>query len=416
MRRFWIHLKKEPVFLLFLFILIILSAIYPDKVVNYPSFVDWRTIVALTGLVVITNGAKESGYLRSISMGVLERLRTERHLAIFFILLSAALSTFLTNDVALLIVVPLTVELQGLIKNNITKIAIFEAIAANVGSSLTPIGNPPNLFLWHQWGISFLTFIMKLLPLFTVLMGFLLLYTHMIFKPRKVVRLHQPELKGAEEGRHVGSPSEQISKPENQHDEALMIFSCILLIIYVVSIEMGFVNYFLPLVLILYLLFYREVLLTADWLLLMLFIIIFIDIHIISTTPLISGLTKRIDLSSGGNVFIFSAIISQIMSNVPASVFVAKFTQNWFAITYGVNVGGNGIITASLANIIALRLASQVDQVGDARDMETDVKIAESAKGEGGANLWLEFHKYSLPYFLVSVAVIHWLFFGILGF
>ncbi len=416
MKRFWIHLKKEPVFMLFLFILIILSAIYPDKVVNYPSFVDWRTIVALTGLVVITNGAKESGYLRSISMGVLERLRTERHLAIFFILLSAALSTFLTNDVALLIVVPLTVELQGLIKNNITKIAIFEAIAANVGSSLTPIGNPPNLFLWHQWGISFLTFIMKLLPLFTVLMGFLLLYTRMIFKPRKVVRLHQPELKGAEEGRHVGSPSGQISKPENQHDEALMIFSCILLIIYVVSIEMGFVNYFLPLVLILYLLFYREVLLTADWLLLMLFIIIFIDIHIISTTPLISGLTKRIDLSSGGNVFIFSAIISQIMSNVPASVFVAKFTQNWFAITYGVNVGGNGIITASLANIIALRLASQVDQVGDARDMETDVKIAERSKGEGGANLWLEFHKYSLPYFLVSVAVIHLLFFGILGF
>ena len=59
---------------------------------------DWGTIVALTGLVVITNGAKESGYLKSISMGVLERLETERHLAIFFILLSAALSTFLINE------------------------------------------------------------------------------------------------------------------------------------------------------------------------------------------------------------------------------------------------------------------------------------------------------------------------------
>ena len=71
---------------------------------------------------------------------------------------------------------------------------------------------------------------------------------------------------------------------------------------------------------------------------------------------------------------------------MPASVFVSKFTHNWFAITYGVNVGGNGLVIGSLANIIALRMVE--------------------SKG-----IWLNFHKYSIPYFLITGGIAYVLFF-----
>ncbi|KAA0011030.1 MAG: DUF1646 domain-containing protein [Thermoplasmata archaeon] len=128
---------------------ILLTIVYPEKVKEYPYFVDWKTILTLAGLLVISTGIKESGYFYHAFRQILVKLKTERALVLFLIFLSALLSTFLTNDVCLFIVVPLTLALQKILRNNIIKMVIFEAIAVNVGSLLTPIGNPQNLFLWH---------------------------------------------------------------------------------------------------------------------------------------------------------------------------------------------------------------------------------------------------------------------------
>jgi len=101
--------KKEVVLFIFLFLLATVAILYPYEIINYPSFVDWRTIIALTGLLIITTGLKESGYFSVFSRKVLKRLKSERSLSIFLILFSVLLSTFLTNDVTLFIVIPLTV-------------------------------------------------------------------------------------------------------------------------------------------------------------------------------------------------------------------------------------------------------------------------------------------------------------------
>ena len=85
-----------------------------------------------------------------------------------------------------------------------------------------------------------------------------------------------------------------------------------------------------------------------------------------------------------GSVFVYSLLISQIISNVPAAVFLSKFSSNWLAIAYGVNVGGNGIVIASLANLIALRM------VGDKK-------------------IWSRFHRYSLVYLSISACLIYFL-------
>ncbi len=359
--------KKELVLILFSLLLIFLAIIYPEKITDYPSYIDWDTIVALTGLLIIATGLKESGYFDLISKKTLRRVKSERSLSLYLILLSVVLSTFLTNDITLFIVIPLTLSFQSLVKNDFTKLIIFEAIAVNVGSALTPIGNPQNIYLWHMWDVSFVGFILRMLPVVLALIVILLLFVRLVFPDRKI--------------RYSSK-----SNGDTLRKKSLFLISLVMLIVFVVSFELRYVQVLLPVVFVVYLISYRRILLKVDWLLILLFIVIFVDFHVISAIPAVSKAMLHLNLSSSGNVFLFSGAISQFISNVPAGVFMSKFSHDWFAIVLGVNIGGNGLVIASLANVIALRMANN-------------------------KKIWLTFHKYSIPYMIVTGALTYFLFY-----
>jgi len=109
------------------------------------------------------------------------------------------------------------------------------------------------------------------------------------------------------------------------------------------------------------------------------------DKSLISEIPEMSAGVRDLGVSSDRGIFLTSLFLSQLISNVPAGIFISKFSHNWFAIAYGVNVAGNGLAIASLANIIALRLMK-------------------------GNNIWLNFHKYSILFFLISGGIVYALF------
>ncbi|GAB6188544.1 anion transporter [Marinitoga arctica] len=354
-------IKNEFVFFIFLFLLLILSILYPQKMTNYIYFVDWKTIIILTGLIIITSGIKESGYLFSLAKKLLPLFNAEKSLALFLIMVSIILSTFLTNDITLFIVIPLTFSIKKLIKNDISKFIIFETIAVNIGSSLTPIGNPQNLFLWNKWNIPFYLFILKMLPLFIIFLLTILLFSLFLFPNKEIVFL------------------ENINK-NIILKKWLFIISIFFLFLYIISIEKNNLYFAITVIFIFYSLFYRDILLKTDWFLILLFIIILIDFHIISSIPFIDKMVNLINLQSRKNVFLFSLILSQIISNVPASVFISKFSNNWLTIAYGTNIGGNGIVIGSLANIIALRLSKE-------------------------KKIWINLHKYSLLYLLITTII-----------
>jgi len=155
-----------------------------DKI---PALVDWQTIITLSGLLIVTTGIKESGLFYFLAYRISRRIDNERLLALFLVFLSAVLSMLVTNDITLFITVPLTLSLQKISENDYSKLIIFEAIAVNVGSALTPIGNPQNIFLWHQWGISFLVFVREMAPLVLIMSTILLIMTLLCFGRLKSV-------------------------------------------------------------------------------------------------------------------------------------------------------------------------------------------------------------------------------------
>ncbi|MCF2141870.1 MAG: citrate transporter [Candidatus Lokiarchaeota archaeon] len=358
-------MKKEFIIISSLILLIILSLIYRIPMKYYPSFVDWHTILALAGLLVITTGLKESEIFEKIAKWIINSIKSEKMLALFMVMLTSLFSTLLTNDIALFIVIPLTISIQKLISNNISKILYFEVISVNVGSSLTPIGNPQNLYLWHIWDNSFFIFIFKLLPFVLILLLILGLFVWILFPKTHLVILSQ---------------NEKNTTDKNQN-RALFGLSLSLLILYIILLEFDLLVICIIAIFACFILFFRRILLKVNWEILILFFLIFIDFHIISQISIITDLMQRINLNSSRNIFFLAVLISQLISNVPAAVFLSKYTSNMLPLIYGVNIGGIGFYLGSFANIIGLRLINEKKS-------------------------FIKFHKYALPYFLISMTVI----------
>ena len=361
-----IFLNRNFIFLPFLSLLFLFMVVYPQQISKYPQFVDWKTVLNLTGLLLVVTAIKESAFVGRFSRSLLIKTSTERGLALALVTLSALLSMVLTNDIALFITIPLTLGFAGIIENDLKKFIIFQALAVNVGSTLSPVGNPQNLFLWHQWGLSFFRFAVKMFPLFIVLLVVLLLFVCLAFPAKKLTFYTKP--------------------PKVRVNTRLFVLSFALLVVFVASIEWGRALYALAGVVLLYLLFYRRVFLKTDWALLLLFVIMFVDFHLLSIVPFITRFVMHFDVHAGSDSFVSGLLYSQLMSNVPAAIFMSKFSTRWQAIAYGVNVGGNGLVIASLANIIALRFV-------------------------GRKSVWIDFHKYSILYLTVTAVLVYMIFY-----
>jgi len=322
-----------------------------------PAFVDWDTIVTLSGLLLITTGIKESGLFYLAAYRISRRIDNERLLALFLVTVSATLAAFLTNDIALFIIVPLTLSLQQISENDYSRIIIFEAIAVNVGSSLTPIGNPQNIFLWHRWGISFPGFIKEMAPLVLIMSAWLLVMTFFSFSSAKIKSAdrHHPAV-----------------------DRGLFCLSAVLLVTFVFSVELDFGRYFLVIVFLSLLFARKSVILKTDWGLILLFMVIFIDLNLIFQIKAMQRLPALLNFKHSATLFLSGAVMSQAISNVPSAVLLANYSSRFKMIAYGVNIGGNGLLISSFANLIALRF------------------IRKRFKH-------LLFHAYSLPYFVITL-------------
>lgn len=156
---------RDHFFHLLLIIGVILACIAPFRVSMLPEAIDWHTIITLAGLMMLTKVVEISGCFDVLGIRLAKRFSTERRLALFLVCAAALLSTFLTNDVALFIVVPLTITIKKRCIIPVSRLIIFEALAVNAGSLLTPVGNPQNILLWGHSGLSFVDFTLHMLPL-----------------------------------------------------------------------------------------------------------------------------------------------------------------------------------------------------------------------------------------------------------
>lgn len=350
---------------LLLIIACVLSAIVPFVPASWPAAIDWHTIITLSGLMLLTKGIELSGYFDVLGRKMTRRFVTERQLAIFMVLAAALLSTFLTNDVALFIVVPLTLTLKKWCAIPVNRLIIFEALAVNAGSLLTPIGNPQNILLWGRSGLSFVGFIGEMLPLAAAMMLTLLVLCWFCFPANRLS--YQSSDK---------APSWQ---PK-------LVWSCLgLYLVFLTALEMNQALWGLALVLLGFLILARAVIVHVDWSLLLVFMVMFIDVHLLTQLPALHHVLSGVGTLSGGGLWLTAIGLSQVISNVPSTILLLNYVPPSILLAWAVNVGGFGLLPGSLANIIALRMASD-------------------------RRIWWRFHLYSIPMLLWAAISGYWLF------
>ena len=170
-------IKKEPI-LTVATVLAIISCFFVTPGREYLSYINWRTLILLFCLMAVVAGFAKAGVFRYISRKLSQRMKDTRRLSVGFMLLCFLLSMFVTNDVALVTVVPLTLlTMMGCSEKAKIQTLVQETIAANLGSMLTPFGNPQNLYLTSYYGIGMGEFLRLMLPYTGVALVILLLQT-----------------------------------------------------------------------------------------------------------------------------------------------------------------------------------------------------------------------------------------------
>lgn len=119
------------------------------------SFIDYKVIFSLFGLMLVINGLEHAGLLHTLGQTILQKSQNLRTLIRSIVLLSFFSSMLLTNDVAILTLLPMYIMLTRGIQERSSVLlgAVYLTAAANMGSSLFPFGNPQNLFLFSYYAI-----------------------------------------------------------------------------------------------------------------------------------------------------------------------------------------------------------------------------------------------------------------------
>ncbi|WP_301003578.1 SLC13 family permease [Arsukibacterium sp.] len=358
-RRVLSRLTGDYLLLTLLMLLPLLLWLQPTSVHGVIVLIDWHTVAALAGLMLLSRALEDSGYLARFAARLLPCCHSERLLALLLLVFAALLSAIVTNDVALFILLPVTLTIGRLTGVAVGRLIIFLALAVNAGSALTPIGNPQNLLLWQASGYSFWQFSLMMAPLALSLLLLILLLSCAAFSSRKL---------------HIVVPHDNSADSRRLFGWSLAGYPLIIL-----AMEYQLAPAAALAVLLIYTLFKRGVILGIDWLLLLVFMLMFIDLSLLAQLPLLQQLAMQLVALPAGS-YSGAALLSQLISNVPAAIFLQHFTNEWRALSWGVTVGGFGLAIGSLANLIALRLAKQ-------------------------PGLWREFHYWSLPVFAGSLVV-----------
>lgn len=322
--------KKEKVFFISLVLAVLSSLFLQPKI----SYVDLKVLVLLFNLMIIVAAFEELKVMDKLALEILKKCKDTRRISLVFIVITFFSSMLVTNDVALITFVPLAILTFKKVKIDSMKTIILQTLAANIGSSLTPMGNPQNLFLFTHYNLSGIQFFSVTIPF--VLLGILWLYflNKRVSNEELQLSLHTVTVK-------------------NRKKVKVYIF----LFIFIVFSVFGLVNYkytFLVIMLII-LLMDRHLLKSVDYFLLATFVCFFIFIGNISNVEFIQYHMKSF-LQESGRVYFSSILLSQVVSNVPCSILLSGFTDNWREMLLGVNIGGMGTLVASLASVISYKI------------------------------------------------------------
>ena len=342
MGRVFKNIRKIDTVLCIAWILAIISAFFVHPGKEYLGYIDFRSLGILWGLMVIIQGLKENSVFDRIAGFLLSKVTKSWQLSAVLIFMCFFGSMLITNDVALITFVPFALMILHNCDREDMMIptVVLQTVAANLGSMLTPIGNPQNLYLYGLTGISLIGFIKIMLP-FSLVSAILLVLSLLII-PGREKSLSKNDRSSIT--RQFGSKRQIIIYAVLFAIALLTVVRILPWYVFaiIVLVIVGGMDY--------------KILFRADYILLLTFIGFFIFTGNMGRIEVISSFLQEVLI---GREFGISVALSQIISNVPATLMLSGFTINYKSLLIGVNVGGLGTLIASMASLISYKAYSK---------------------------------------------------------
>lgn len=303
----------------------------------YWEAVDWDTLAMLFSLMAVMQGFQKAGLFVWLGNRLLRRTHTTRTMLLALVFLPFVCSMVITNDVALLTFVPFALVVLHMAGQDalVVPLVILQTAAANLGSMLTPMGNPQNLYLYGRSGMSFGQFVGLMLPYAAV---------SEVCLAALVLRCDALPVRAA--------PVQSTLAPPRTLAVYAAGFGLCLLALFGVLPPLAVMA-----VAAVFLLFYdRQVLARVDYALLGTFVAFFIFIGNLGAVPAFRDWLAAV---LEGHVVPVAVLASQVLSNVPAALLLSGFTGEWADLIVGCNLGGLGTLIASMASLISYKFVAQ---------------------------------------------------------
>lgn len=352
--------RKDPVLVVAVVLaLCSCAAVPPDAA--YAEYVDLRTIGMLFSLMTIMCGLSRLGVFRIACRHLLSVVRGPRRLALALTLLAFFSSMLITNDVALVTFVPFALLALRTLDSprHACFTVVMMTIAANLGSMLTPVGNPQNLYLYSVSHMRIGEFVLLMLPYAAA--SLVLLVAAIALFGKIPERTQTSATRGAkpEDNEHADEIPQLATDADDPAPSPLRVLPWATLFVLALLSVAHVLPYqaIVAATIVVALAADRSALLHVDYALLLTFVAFFVFVGNVGRIEIVStALAQLID----SHELAVSVIASQVLSNVPAAILLSGFTSNFAALIVGTNLGGLGTLIASMASLISYKQVALV--------------------------------------------------------
>jgi len=351
--------------------------------------VDFNVIFLLVGMMTTVSILAKTGFFEWTAVSVAKLARGNPVLIMFFLLaIAAAFSAFLDNVTTIVLLVPVTILITQILEISPIPFVILEAIASNIGGTATLIGDPPNIIIGSQGGLSFNDFIVNLTPVILLVFAFFCATALPIFRSQIKV--------AANVRKRVDEAIPRLAIVDRKN----MVISLIILGVMftgfflhnVLHLEPGVIALAGSMILmVLCGAESDETLMEVEWGVIFFFIGLFMMVSALESTGVITWIAKHLLRAGGNKLFVMcivvlwaSALLSSVLDNIPfvmAMIPVLKMSfaplaasmnmtdpvaiktmisePLWWSLALGVCLGGNGTLIGASANVVSARICSK---------------------------------------------------------
>jgi Na+/H+ antiporter NhaD/arsenite permease-like protein len=375
--------------------------------------IDWNTIGLLTGMMILVSISRRSGMFQYLAIWSAKAAKAHPAGILFILqITTAVLSAFLDNVATVLLIVPVTLAICTTLKVPAYPYLFAEIFASNIGGTATLIGDPPNILIGSQAGLSFNEFVYHLTPVILIVMVVQAVIIHFVWGK---------DLKASAdaEARVLAmNPADTIE------DWLLLKQSLVVLAIVIVAFVFARPLHLEPATIAM---FGAAILMLLDnwahhsekaaknihqtfggveWITIFFFIGLFIVVHGVDVGGLLTLLANRLVAATGGNmahagyaILWASAFLSAFVDNIPFVATMIRLIKNmapsfgganhiqplWWCLSLGACLGGNGTLIGASANLT-------VAGIGDRNGVPFS---------------FITYTLYAFPMMIVSVAICH---------